>query len=131
MKQVSHTPQRPSSVNPNVSPALDAVTMRALEKDPGQRFQSADAFIAALDAALRNPAAEGGGTAAFAPLPPVAVGPDGAAATVPDPEEKRRRRWVWLAVGAGLPGAGLGFSRRRDTTTQRPAGTGQQLTHAT
>jgi len=127
MKQVSHTPQRPSSVNPNVSPALDAVTMRALEKDPGQRFQSADAFIAALDAALRNPAAEGGGTAAFAPLPPVAVGPDGAAATVPDPEEKRRRRWVWLAVGAVLLGAVLGFALTRDTTTDVPGVTGNQL----
>ena len=52
MKQVSQTPQRPSSINPRVSPALDAVVMRALEKDPGERFQSADAFIAALDAAL-------------------------------------------------------------------------------
>ena len=52
MKQVSQTPQRPSSINPRVSPALDAVVMRALEKDPGERFQSADAFIAALDAAI-------------------------------------------------------------------------------
>ncbi len=55
MKQVSQVPQRPSSINPRVSPALDAVVMRALEKDPGQRFQSADAFIAALDAAMREP----------------------------------------------------------------------------
>ena len=67
MKQVSQAPQRPSSINPQVSPALDAVVMRALEKDPGQRFQSADAFIAALDAALQGPGAAGGGTAAFAP----------------------------------------------------------------
>ena len=52
MKQVSQAPQRPSSINPQVSPALDAVVMRALEKSPGDRFQNADAFIAALDAAL-------------------------------------------------------------------------------
>ena len=71
MKQVSQAPQRPSSINPQVSPALDAVVMRALEKDPGQRFQSAEAFIAALDAALRDPGAQGSATAAFAPLPPV------------------------------------------------------------
>ena len=58
MKQVSEVPQRPSSINPRVSPALDAVVMRALEKEPGQRFQSADAFIAALDAAMKDP---GGG----------------------------------------------------------------------
>jgi eukaryotic-like serine/threonine-protein kinase len=125
MKQVSHTPQRPSSINPNVSPALDAVTMRALEKDPGRRFQNADAFIAALDAALHNPAAEGGGTAAFAPLPPPVVGPEGAVAE-PE-EEQRRRRWIWLAIAAILIGALLGFALTRDTTTEVPGVTGNQL----
>ncbi len=71
MKQVSQAPQRPSSINPQVSPALDAVVMRALEKEPGQRFQSADAFIAALDAALKDPRGGADNTASFAPLPPV------------------------------------------------------------
>jgi serine/threonine-protein kinase len=129
MKQVSHTPQRPSSINPNVSPALDAVVMRALEKDPGRRFQSADAFIAALDTALRNPAAEGGGTAAFAPLPPPVVAPDAAAAES-DPEQerrRRRRRWALLAIAAVLLGAVLGFALTRDTTTDVPGVTGNQL----
>ena len=131
MKQVSHTPQRPSSINPNVSPALDAVVMRALEKDPGQRFQSADAFIVALDAALRDPAATGGGTAAFAPLPPVVAGPEEAAAAEPDPEEeerkRRRRRWALVAAAAVLIGALLGFALTRDTTTEVPQVTGNQL----
>jgi beta-lactam-binding protein with PASTA domain len=130
MKQVSHTPQRPSSINPAVSPALDAVVMRALEKDPGQRFQSAEAFIAALDAAVRNPSAEGGGTAAFAPLPPpVANGEDAKAAEL-DPEEERRRRrrfWALLALAAVLIGALLGFALTRDTTTDVPGVTGNQL----
>jgi len=40
MKQVSQTPQRPSSINPRVSPALDAVVMRALEKDPASAFRA-------------------------------------------------------------------------------------------
>ncbi len=38
MKQVSQIPQRPSSINPRVSPALDAAVMRALEKDPRTAF---------------------------------------------------------------------------------------------
>jgi eukaryotic-like serine/threonine-protein kinase len=130
MKQVSHTPQRPSSIDPRVSPALDAVVMRALEKDPGQRFQSAEAFIAALDAAMREPGAEGGGTAAFAPLPPPVVGPEEAAAE-PDPEEadrRRRRRLIWgLVAAAVLLGALLGFALSRDTTTEVPEVTGNQL----
>jgi eukaryotic-like serine/threonine-protein kinase len=127
MKQVSHTPQRPSSINPVVSPALDAVVMRALEKDPGARFQSAEAFIAALDAAGRDPAADHGGTAAFAPLPaPVVL--EGAEAA-PEEEERRRRRGFWaiLAAVAVLLGALLGFALTRDTTTDVPAVTGNEL----
>ena len=130
MKQVSHTPQRPSSINPAVSPAFDAATMRALEKDPGQRFQSADAFIAALDAAGRDPAAEPGGTAAFAPLPaPVlAEGAEAAEGIDGDEEERKRRRRKWALLGVAiLIGALLGFALTRDTTTDVPGVTGNQL----
>jgi eukaryotic-like serine/threonine-protein kinase len=131
MKQVSQTPQRPSSINPQVSPALDAAVMRALEKDPGQRFQSADAFIAALDAALREPGAPGGGTAAFAPLPPVVAGAEEAKADELDPDEeaarkRRRRRWIMVGV-AVLIGALIGFALTRDTSTKVPDVTGNQL----
>jgi eukaryotic-like serine/threonine-protein kinase len=129
MKQVSHTPQRPSSLNPAVSPALDAVVMRALEKDPGRRFQSAEAFIAALDAAAREPGG-GGGTASFAPLPPPVVAPGEAGAAEPDEEERRRRRrrtWWALAAVAALIGALVGFSLTRDTETAVPGVTGNQL----
>ncbi len=130
MKQVSHTPQRPSSIAPAVTPALDAVTMRALEKDPGQRFQSAEAFIAALDAAGRDPEV-GGGTAAFAPLPPPVLGSGEALAAEGDPEEERRQRrrrtWWVLAAVAVLIGALIGFSLTRDTKTSVPAVTGNQL----
>jgi beta-lactam-binding protein with PASTA domain len=131
MKQVAHTPQRPSSINPAVSPALDAVVMRALEKDPGQRFQSAEAFVAALDAALREPGGRTGGTAAFAPLPPPVVGPEEAAAAEPDAEEearRKRRRRIWALVGAAvLVGLLIGFSLTRDTTTGVPNVTGNPL----
>ncbi len=125
MKQVSHTPQRPSSINPAVSPALDAAVMRALEKDPGQRFQSADAFIAALDSALRNPGVAGGGTAVFAPLPPPVV--VGEAAADREDEERGRGRWIWLALAAVLIGALLGFALTRDTSTDVPVVTSNPL----
>jgi len=128
MKQVSHTPQRPSSINPAVTPALDAVVMRALEKDPGQRFQSADAFIAALDAAGRDPGIQGG-TASFAALPPPVLAPE-AALAAEDPEDEQRRRhekWLILAALAVLVGALLGFALTRDTTTDVPGVTGNQL----
>jgi serine/threonine-protein kinase len=121
MKQVSQTPQRPSSINPRVSPALDAVVMRALEKEPGQRFQSADAFIAALDAAMREPDV-GGGTAAFAPLPPVVATP------VEEQPRKDGRTWLWVAlVAAILIGVLVGLALTRDTTTEVPKVTRNQL----
>ena len=124
-------PQRPSSINPRVSPALDAVVMRALEKDPGQRFQSADAFIAALDAALEDSGQAGGATAAFAPLPPVVATPAEAEAGEEESDEerrKKRRRRRWILVGvAVLIGALAGFALTRETTTSVPNVTGNQL----
>jgi eukaryotic-like serine/threonine-protein kinase len=129
MKQVAQTPQRPSSINPQVSPALDAVVMRALEKEPGERFQSADAFIAALDAAMREPGAPGRGTAAFAALPPVVATPAEAAAEQDPEAERRRRRNRWLLAGlaAVLIGALLGLVLTRETATSVPNVTGNQL----
>jgi beta-lactam-binding protein with PASTA domain/predicted Ser/Thr protein kinase len=123
MKQVAQAPQRPSTINPQVSPALDAVTMRALEKEPGQRFQSADAFIAALDAALKDPGGGMSATAAFAPLPPIVAVPEEPVAE--GYEERDRRRLIWMLVAAAiLIGLLLGFLLTRDTTTEVPNVTG-------
>ena len=122
MKQVSQVPQRPSSINPQVSPALDAVVMRALEKDPGARFQSADAFIAALDAAMKEPGVSRD-TAAFAPPPPVVAVPE------EELEEDRKRNWwLWaLLVAAIVIGILAGLALTRDTTTKVPNVTGTPL----
>ena len=52
LKQVSEAPVPAIQRNPAIPPALDAVVMHALRKDPDARFQDADGFIDALDAAL-------------------------------------------------------------------------------
>jgi beta-lactam-binding protein with PASTA domain/predicted Ser/Thr protein kinase len=50
LKQVGEAPVPPSHLNPAVPPALEAVVLKALEKDPARRFGDADEFIAALEA---------------------------------------------------------------------------------
>src|SRR3954453_18162854 len=102
LKQVSEAPRRPSAINPNVPPALDAVVMRALAKDPDARFKDADAFLKALDAAEKAPdVPRAQDTAAYA-----AVSPEGET-DIPGEEdeeyeeyvvERRRRRWRWVVI---------------------------------
>src|SRR4051794_23566221 len=102
LKQVSEAPRRPSAINPDIPPALDAVVMRALAKDPEARFKDADAFLKGLDAAERAPdRPRPEDTAAFA-----AVSPEGETDIPGDEEEeyeeyvasRRRRRWRWIVV---------------------------------
>jgi len=100
LKQVSETPRRPSAIHPEIPPALDAVVMRALAKDPEARFKDADAFLKALDAAEKAPdTPRPQDTAAYA-----AVSPEGETDLPVEEEEEyeydsaRRRRWRWLIV---------------------------------
>lgn len=51
-QHVSEAPVPPGELAPDVPPALDAVVLRALAKDPYQRFQDASSFRDALREAL-------------------------------------------------------------------------------
>lgn len=55
-QHVSEPPVAPSEINPTVPRALDAVALRALAKDPFQRYQDAAAFRSALDATVDSKA---------------------------------------------------------------------------
>jgi hypothetical protein len=77
-----------------VPPRVAAAVDRALEKDPGQRFPSMDAFAAELAACLAD-TADGAATM---------VVPAAAAARQP----RRRRSWTWPLVLAGLAVLAIG-----------------------
>jgi serine/threonine-protein kinase len=47
---VQKQPPRPRSFTPAVPVDLEAVILRALEKDPGRRWQTADEIVQALSA---------------------------------------------------------------------------------
>jgi beta-lactam-binding protein with PASTA domain/tRNA A-37 threonylcarbamoyl transferase component Bud32 len=89
LKQVSERPRPPSELNPEVSRALDGVVMRALAKDPANRFASAEEFSRALDMAEADPSGAGlGDTASYAAVAAAA----GTAPPPPPPEEPPERR---------------------------------------
>jgi beta-lactam-binding protein with PASTA domain/predicted Ser/Thr protein kinase len=136
LKHVSEAPPAPSMFDPSVPPALEAVVLWALEKDPAARPADADAFILALedarDAVLASEA-PGQRTAMFAPaaIPPDPYGEEALAAAAlaagatageaPPPyyadpaaygeNERQRRRppwWAWLLAALALAAIVLG-----------------------
>src|SRR3954447_21415154 len=82
IKQINERPVPPGQLEPGIPPTLEAVVMRALEKDPARRYQSAEEFIAALEAALRAPTRQ--------------IIAEPAAEWVE--EEPRSRWWIWALV---------------------------------
>ena len=79
--QMSQTPSPPSEINPAVNPALEKVILKALEKEPENRYASGLALADALDAALQQKADSAPPPAAVptklksAPLPAIPVAP--------------------------------------------------------
>lgn len=74
LRQMREEPVPPSAWNPAVSPALDAVVLKALSREPYDRFPDAESFIAALDRIEHE-----------SPPPPEKSGP-----------------WKWVAAAAAL-----------------------------
>jgi beta-lactam-binding protein with PASTA domain/predicted Ser/Thr protein kinase len=127
LKQVSEAPVPPSRHNPQVPPALEAVVLRALEKDPARRFADADEFIAALEQAGQGvvaPPATAATSVLQATGPMIPIPPPGAYQEVvqveqryygpPEPPAEEAldgdgdgpgRWWVALLVGLIVAGA--------------------------
>src|SRR4051812_19172346 len=125
LKQVQEAPVPPSHYNPAVPAPLEDAVLRALAKDPGQRFGDADAFIAALEEArsliLAGQAPPAQATAAFAaaipppaPADPTIMSYDPPPAVehrdvygAPGNEPESERRWPWALLVALLLAAAI------------------------
>ncbi len=134
IKHVSEAPGPPTAINPAVPAELEQVVLWALNKNPADRPQDADAMIEALEAVKQRilAGARGERTASFAalaaampiaPVPPADHAPPGhtpppgelpviAAAVAgeepPPPLRGNRYWWAWLVALLLLAGAGAG-----------------------
>jgi serine/threonine-protein kinase len=144
MKHVNETPRPPSDVNPDVPRELDQIVLRALAKDPHDRYQTAELFsedLERLEAGVPvSPDTAAAATAVLtgppAPGATQVLPPDAATRTLPgrrtadrrppyppqygyrEPPRKRRRLVPWLLVLLLLGGAAAAgwyvFSRVRE-----------------
>jgi len=126
MKHLSEIPKPPSALRPEISPDLDMVVLRALAKDPDERFDSAED----MDAELARVASGSAVTAETADAATAVLAGAGIAESAPtmisrrpvvaprppqrqyreqeyyDYEPRRRRPfWPWLLTGLLLLGA--------------------------
>jgi serine/threonine-protein kinase len=120
MKQVSSQPPPPSSINPEVPLALDSVVLKALAKDPAERYLSAPEMSAALDAAEANPHLAGHTERYEAYVPPA--------------EEDTSNKWWWIGGIVALLLVALAiwffFIRGGDEGVLVPGVTGKDVTTA-
>jgi hypothetical protein len=107
-KQIHEKPRDPRLLNPDVPPEIAEMTLRAMEKRPERRYQTADEFASDLNRYLRGTYVRRSGVNA-----------------VPDPVKTRRRKSAFLTaafvawilgllgavVGAFILGPGLAASR--------------------
>jgi serine/threonine protein kinase len=71
--QLQQTPQAPIQMMPHLPRALNDIIMISLEKDPAKRFQTAEAFAAALGSlsqSLQSTPMQGSGTSVYGSVPP-------------------------------------------------------------
>jgi serine/threonine-protein kinase len=140
LKHVKDPVIPPSQFVAGISPQLESIVLKAMDKDPARRYTTADEFLADLDRAR-------GGTATMAmtqvtpitpipaqyetPLPPEPAWPEDGDA---EEEEEKRSVWRWLApllIVLALAGAaGYFLLTGNNEGDPVPDVVGQRLTEA-
>lgn len=119
LKQIQEPPQPPHELDPNVSPMIERVILKCLEKDPARRYQT----IAEVEAAFRlpgspvAPAARAGAAPVageFAPGIPASEAPLRASRHLAPPNRQRSiaaSAFSWLLLFSALGAAGYAAHR--------------------
>jgi len=93
-QHVRENPMPPSTINPDVTPEMDAIVMKALAKNPDNRYQTAAEMRADIQRALQ------GGTVA---APPVLAEPmTQPIHAINEDEEPKRKKGAYIALILGV-----------------------------
>lgn len=120
LQQVNDEPVPPRQVRASIPPALEAVILRAMRKNPAERYDSATEMRDDLRRVANGEAPAGGVyTGAASPdhtsvLPPVeraaSARPAGGVPRMQPVPERRMSPWAWVAIVAALLVVGLGVA---------------------
>lgn len=90
-KHVHEEPPRPRRFNPNISPELESLILKALEKDPAKRFATASEMKQGIEGLLGDHAAEALPESSTKPIRPVRKD-----------RPPQKKNMTWVAIGAVL-----------------------------
>ena len=136
LKHVNDAPVPPRKIDPSIPPALEAVILKAMQKDPRLRYHSAEEMREEL---LR--VAAGRGVAAQPRVDDTTVMPAVAATSAAGrtaaahkpPARNRTSPWIWVAIVVLLLliGVGLAYALGAFSASRVPDVSGQTLAAAT
>jgi beta-lactam-binding protein with PASTA domain/tRNA A-37 threonylcarbamoyl transferase component Bud32 len=111
LKHVNDQPVPPRSINPAIPPALEAVILKAMEKDPTRRYRSADDMRDDLQRVIAGRAVTAqprvGDTTV---MPVIESAPRTPAVSRVNPPKRDMNPWVWVAVAVLVVLLGLGLA---------------------
>ena len=133
LRHVNDIAPPPRSVNPNIPPALEAIILKAMQKDPTTRYRSAEEMREdLLRVVAGRPVAAMPRVDDTSVMPP--VGRTSAAADIERVEGERRGASPWLWVGlivvAILVGLGIAAALGAFTQLRVPVTAGMSVTDA-
>ncbi|MFJ9807459.1 Stk1 family PASTA domain-containing Ser/Thr kinase [Streptomyces sp. NPDC101158] len=121
-QHVREEPQAPSNFDPEITPEMDAIVLKALVKDPDYRYQSADEMRADIEACL-----DGQPVAATAAMGAVAYGGYGGYAPEDQPTAALRQAdpagQTTMLPPMNPDGGGYGYDDRPDRRRQKKSNT--------